>query len=178
MAKMDEVVAFAHEFAKREHELEVAQWRERDEAAFQEQVAAVAGDLFDPGLGLRINRGALNDAYFAMGDEQVAQRKPRIVFRVDRWTHPELGELWGIYVSSTVKASQTLFSRYFVRDTGKGLRLVGQQNVCRDCMGTGEVDGRVCPNCRGTGWIHRGGEKIGDPGKLEESRVLHEWKKP
>lgn len=30
------------------------------------------------------------------------------------------------------------------------------ENICRDCSGTGRVDGKPCPTCNGTGKIVEG----------------------
>lgn len=175
MVAMDDVVAFLEAFARREFEVLQARWRERDEAAWQAAVAALHADFFAPPLSSGFFRFQAGDAHFAQAEEQLRHRMPRILYEVRRWRHPTLGELFAGYVSSQAQGRLLLTSRFFVRETAEGLRLIARQDVCPDCSGTGEQGGRVCAGCAGRGWRDAGGPVITDPGTLLETRELRAW---
>jgi hypothetical protein len=159
MSSMDEAVEFFRRFAAREYEAEAAFFGERDEKRLQEVLAAYNRDVYEPPMHGRAVRPRVDEAFFARADQSIAQRQPRAILRVDRWPEPG-GDLFAAAVSSNLAGDTALFSRYFARQTPRGLRIVSRHDVCVECGGTGEVRGRVCAQCAGTGWEHFDGAKI------------------
>ena len=175
MATIDDALSFIRDFIAREYEVEEAIWREPDETRLSQRIAELNRDFHEPPMRSTLSRGPVDPAWLSANAEaQLAQRQARALFRVDRWEHPQMGELYTADVSSTLKGGNSLFSRYFIAPRDPGLRLVAVYHLCPECDGTGQLDGRVCPKCRGGGWVRRGGVEITDPGTHREERVIAE----
>jgi hypothetical protein len=178
MTTIDQAVEFFQGFARREYDAEVVFFRERDDAKVQEVLGAFNREFFDPPLHGRLMRPPMDDGFFERSDRSIAQRQPRPIFRVDRWRHPRHGELFAAHAGWNLAGVTRLASRFFAHDTPDGLRLISQYDLCRECRGTGDVDGRVCPECRGTGWEYFDGVEIEGLPEPEESRELGRWEDP
>jgi hypothetical protein len=175
MASIDEAVSFIREFISREHQVEEAIWREPDHVRLSQRIEELNRDFHEPPMHSTLSRGPVDAAWLSANAEaQLGQLQPRVLFRVDGWEHPQLGDIHTADVSSTLKGDTFLFARYFIASRDPGLRLVALYHVCSECEGTGELNGRVCPECRGTGWNRRGGVEISDPGTHREERLFQE----
>lgn len=173
MTSMDQAVEFFESFARREHEAEIAFFGERDPERLREVLAAYNRDLFEPPMHGRAVRPPVDDGFFDRSEASIAQRQPRLILRVDRWSGAQAG-LFAAHTTSTMAGDTRLFSRYFARETPRGLRLVSRYDVCGECRGTGDLDGRVCPQCRGTGWEFFDGVEVGPLEAPAETRTLRE----
>lgn len=175
MTEIDRVLAFAQDFVRREHEAETAFFHERDEEKLHALLAAFNREFFEPPMHGRAIRPPVDEAFFARAASTMAERQPRLLFRVDHWKKTPQGEIFAAYASSDRNGDTSLASRFFIHASGGGFRIFSQYDVCLDCDGTGEVEGRACPRCRSTGWEHNDGPQVGPLEEPDDTRVLKEW---
>src|SRR5262249_27815237 len=93
--------------------------------------------------------------------------RPRILFLIRTYQHPEFGTQARCYVDSGTRLARTrYFENLFAAKTPAGLRIVARWRVCLACRGSGRIGANTCQTCNGTGWEWAGGGKLGDLGPV------------
>lgn len=73
---------------------------------------------------------------------------------------PAEGTLFEFVLTAPEAGADKAEAKYYVRQTDAGMRIASYYTVCRDCSGTGKLDGKSCPMCRGSGWNYADGLKL------------------
>lgn len=71
-------------------------------------------------------------------------------------THPKLGAL-SEYVLTSPEGGDGPEAKYYVREADAGMRIVSYYLWCRDCSGSGRINGKTCSHCHGSGWTYADG---------------------
>ncbi|HZS41670.1 MAG TPA: hypothetical protein VFF06_32795 [Polyangia bacterium] len=174
---MDDVLEFARRYLAEEYEIGRAAWLIADEKEYRARLKQYESMYAKPG-GLGLGRPTTQtEEQRKAGAERLKLSKdePGILFQVKEYEHPKLGQIYRIYTSGHIhprhKATMYL-SGHIVQRTKDGLKIVARYQFCDTCHATGVFEGKKCPDCEGQGWIYRGGEKVGDPGKLVAVRKV------
>ncbi len=172
---MDQVVEFMRDFIKAEHAAQMAQYTERDDAAFAAKLDALKA-FYAPALEPDVRPPATrNAAYFKEAADTLDTIQPRVLFQIKHYKHPKLGDFYRTYVTDKIRAGKkaTYFANLYVIDKKGKLQITAKYIICLDCEGTGKVDGKRCPECKGKGWEYFFGIKIPALGAPDEVRKLH-----
>jgi hypothetical protein len=105
-------------------------------------------------------------------NDVIEQLQPRVLFKVEQYNHPTLGQLFRVYVSSPFQGDNSYFTNFFVADTDDGLKIIARYTLCEYCKGIGSKTGFPCDECRGLGWNWRGGVRLEILGDLIASKQL------
>jgi hypothetical protein len=177
---MNEAVDFFQRFIRAEYEMAEAAYGERDSSLYAKKLEAFEGFLKGvrtPDSRVRgiddLELGILGEDWFETGQQVLEQLRPRTLFQVKQYLHPELGDVFRAYVSDSRAFIVDVYGAnlYAARVEGE-LRIISLYATCDECLMTGKVDGRTCPECKGTGWRFLDGSRLDDPGKLVEVRKL------
>ena len=174
---MDDIIAFIHEFIKRDYEARRAAPAEPDDAKFAQCVAAL-DELFDIPGGSGISRApnfATNpDPRRVAARKQTLERmRPRKCFLIRQYNQASFPELYRCYVDSGIDLGPSgYFESLFVARRKNGLRIVSRWGVCLTCRGAGVIDGSRCGACGGSGWEPAGGALLRDLGPETDVRRL------
>ncbi len=177
---MDQVVEFMHDFIKAEHAAQRALYTEHDDAAFEAKLDKLREFYADIEPEVRSPYSGRDAAYFAAAKDTLDTVQPRVLFQIQRYRHPKLGNLYRIYVSDKIRAGKTAdyFANLYVAEKKGTLQIIAKYLICLECEGIGKADGKKCSECKGKGWEHFEGTKISNPGELVEVCKLHKPDNP
>lgn len=170
---MDEAIDLLRKFISAEHEARVAAYTMLDDSKRRAK-AEEALQYFDPSellvIGFAWERTPSED-FIIKCKPTVDRMRPRILFQIKQYKHPELDALYRAYLSHPFNYSETGYdqSMYLAR-TEDGLKIISQYAICMNCNGIGTADAEMCEECQGTGWEHAGGMQLERPGELVEVR--------
>lgn len=167
---MRKVEAFIQDFIRAEYEALVAQYTERDEAAFQAKRAKLKA-FFANGTEPELSRiGPPDEDWFAAGERMMELKSlaPRVLFQVKAYRHPEYGRLYRAYLSSIAAPrgqGPLYFKNYFIAERDGQLKIVSHYDldIIPDQEGDRLEDG-------GLAWIWTSGDRLRTLGELEDSR--------
>jgi len=168
---MDAAINFIHTFIETEHEAHVAQYTERDDAAFARKIAKLQEFYEDMRPEPRRAPGKTEE-WFVKAQGGLASVAPRVLFQVKHYIHPNLGDLYRNYTSDYLTSGDMAiyFANFYVTDIGHGPKIVSKYLICFACNGTGKVDDEPCNECGGLGWLHSDGLELKKLGTLAETR--------
>jgi hypothetical protein len=175
-AEMERVLAFLQEYIQKDFSAAVANnmGDAAEHAVRMQALRMLFAEGAGPGLSPTIATN-LDEATRRTLQAQAAELRPRTIFKLQRWQHPEQGELYQAYVDSTSPGKLTgYFQSLIIKQVGGALRIVGRYVVCRTCAATGSFQGQRCPDCGSLGWLHREGAKLTSFGTPLETLRLHE----
>ncbi len=93
----------------------------------------------------------------------------RRLFVMVQHEQPDMGRLFRCVLSGgTIGANDNFAESLWLGNLGDGLQILTRLAVCVTCNSTGLHRGEKCPDCGASGWLHRGGVRIPDPGRLSE----------
>lgn len=175
---MDQAVDLLRTFIARESQAEKVIWTNAEKAPMERSVAELES-LFGGGLRSEVNVPWVVDPdHLQQGESQIQLIGPRLLFKVERYSHAGLGTLFRGYVSSHFQGDTMYMASLFAADMGEGPRLVSQYNLCLTCNGTGSAGGKTCSDCRGAGWCMVGGTDLGDLRELGEPAEVRKLQPP
>jgi hypothetical protein len=168
---IDGGLSFARRVFDEEHRAWVACYTVVDDdeffiSAFKLQKSFHKGIHVMPGRGLNTPADT-----FDAERGRATEYAPRTIYAIGR--HDVGTGLVTVYVSSPeASPPRGIFHRMHIADTEKGPRFMAMYVVCYRCNGMGRIAGASCPECKGRGWEHRGGERFDELGAPAELRKL------
>jgi len=179
-AEMDRVLAFLQEYIQKDFSTAVANHMgdAEEHAVRMQALRMLFAEGAGPGLSPTIATN-LDEATRRTLQAQAAELRPRTIFKLQRWQHPEQREICQAYVGSTSPGKlMGYFQSLIVKQVGGALRIVGRYVVCRTCAATGSFQGQRCPDCGSLGWLYREGVRLTSFGTPLETFRLHEPTNP
>jgi hypothetical protein len=173
-AEMDELLAFLRGYVAADHEVDVAQYTERDPKEFLPRIRRLE-QFFAEGVstGISASLPEFDDEERAIFTAKAARLVPRSLFKVKKWEHPREGVLYQAYLGSPTPAKQKGYlTSVLVKKVRGDFKIVGRYAVCLACFATGRHGGKRCPDCSAPGWDYREGLKLKTFGKLQETLRL------
>jgi len=177
---VDVVVDFMRDFVAAEHGALMSMYTERDDTAFAAKRAKL-DTFYAPDVPSDLKAPATRDAaFFKQSAAALDTVQPRVLFQIQHYRHPKVGNLYRVYVSDKIRAGKTAdyFANLYVAEKKGKLQIIAKYLICLECEGTGKADGKKCAECKGKGWEHFEGTKIPNPGELVEVRKLHKPDNP
>lgn len=174
MPNLDQIILFIRNFIATEFDAELARLCAPDRKTFREKASkvdafcssALAGTISRP---MHVSAKELEET-----KEQAMASKPRTLFEVREYRHPQHGELFRCYLSDLTrwpKGTRYSESKY-VAQTDDGLKIIASYRICFACCGFGTCEGKKCRDCGGLGWQPAGGVEFAMLGKLVAVRKL------
>jgi hypothetical protein len=178
--EMDRVLAFLQEYIQQDLSVAVANSMGdvAEHAVRMQALRMLFAEDAGPGLSPTIATN-LDEATRRTLQAQVAELRPRTIFKIQRWQHPAQGEIYQAYAGSTSPGKlMGYFQSLIIKQIRGALRIVGRYVVCRTCAATGSFQGQRCPDCGSLGWLHREGVNLTSFGTPVETLRLHEPTNP
>jgi hypothetical protein len=180
---LDEAVDFFQQFIRAEYEMATAAYGERDTGLYVEKYAEFerflkdvktmdsrGRDLDDFTLELMAAEG---EDWFETGKKVLEALRPRTLFQVKHYIHPEWGDLFRGYLSHPRAPIVNVYGfNFYATRIDDELRIISMYSTCDECFTTGKIKGKPCRECGATGWRFQEGRRIETPGRLVEVRKL------
>jgi len=168
-ASMDDAVAFVNAFLDDEIAAQKAVSFERNYDVVTDRVRKVDAHFrLASGISSGIGRPKfLPESLLNRLRNQGDRTERRQWFLIVQHEQPDMGRLFRCILSSgTVGSNENFHESLWMANLGDGLQIVTRLALCTTCNGTGNHRGEKCPDCGDLGWLHRGGVRIPDPGRL------------
>lgn len=180
---LDEAVDFFQRFIQAEYEMATAAYGERDPLVYAQKYKEF--ERFLEGVKTLDSRGRDLDGFtielmaeegedwFEMGKEVLGQLRPRTLFQVKHYLHPEWEDLFRGYLSHPRAALVDSYGfNFYAARVEDELRIIAIYSICDECNVTGRIRGSPCRECGATGWSFLEGRHLDAPGKLVGVRKL------
>jgi hypothetical protein len=174
---MEDTIAFARDFIKKEHDALLAELLERDIHVFEQKRMALENMASFPGFTSSIYR-PIDETL--PSPEQASrqletQAAPRRLLKIERYDNPRYGDLYAATFTSTFGPQpppRPALRLLIAHLPEAGWQIVAREGACFLCEGSGTFEGRICTQCGGVGWENTGGERLILQGKPVETRIF------